>query len=342
MIEKIRGITASAVAAADKAGTVRELEELRVEVLGKKGSMTQILKGMGALPPDERPLMGQAANDARAEIEKRLEARQAVLRMAELEERLANEVIDVTMPGRAQKPGGRHPMTIMIEDLCRIFTGMGYEIAEGPEIETDYNNFIALNTPEHHSSRDEQDTFYMEGDGGFLLRTQTSPMQVRYMMRNRPPIRVICPGKVFRSDEIDATHTPVFHQMEGLVVDKGITLGHLKGALTTFARELFGADTAVRFRPHYFPFTEPSGEMDVRCYMCLGKGCRVCKGEGWVELLGCGMVHPNVLKMRDIDPDVYSGFAFGMGLERVALARFRIPDIRILFENDVRFLRQFA
>jgi phenylalanyl-tRNA synthetase alpha chain len=341
MLDKIREITEAALSAADKAQTAKELEELRVEVFGKKGSMTQILKGMGALSPDERPVMGQAANDARSRVEERLAARSAVLRAAELEARLAVEAIDVTVPGKKPKPGGRHPMTIVIEDLCRIFTGMGYSIAEGPELEHEYYNFTALNTPPHHPAREDR-TFYFDDESVFLLRTQTSPVQIRVMESKKLPIRVVCPGKVFRRDDIDATHTPVFHQMEGLVVDKGITLGDLKGALTTFARELLGGDTVVRFRPHYFPFTEPSGEMDVQCHVCAGKGCRVCKNEGWMELLGCGMVHPNVLRMCEIDPAVYSGFAFGMGLERVAMARFGITDIRLLFENDVRFLKQFA
>lgn len=342
MIDKIREIVDAAVKRAEEAAEVRELEELRLEVLGKKGSLKQILNAMGSLSAEERPLMGQAANEARTAIETKLADRAAYLGRRELDKRLAEESIDVTIPGRAPAPGARHPMTIVIEDLCRIFTGMGFDIAEGPEIETEYYNFTALNTPEHHPSRDEQDTFYMDGPGGFLLRTQTSPMQVRVMENQKPPIRVICPGKVFRADEVDATHSPVFHQMEGLVVDKNITLGDLKGALTVFANELFGDGTVVRFRPHFFPFTEPSGEMDVRCFSCRGAGCRVCKGDGWIELLGCGMVHPNVLQMSGIDPGVYTGYAFGMGLERVAMTRFGITDLRLLFENDVRFLRQFA
>jgi phenylalanyl-tRNA synthetase alpha chain len=342
MLDKIREIKESTIIAAEKAHTVKELEELRVEVFGKKGSMTQILKSMGGLPPEERPVMGQKANEARNEIELIMETRAAVLRRAELEKCLINEKIDVTMPGKIPAAGGRHPMTIVIEEFCRIFTGMGYDIAEGPEIEDEYYNFTALNIPEHHPARGHQDTFYLEGEGIFCLRTQTSPVQVRVMEQKKPPLRVICPGKVYRSDNIDATHTPVFHQMEGLVVDKGITLGDLKGSLTVFAKELLGEKTKVRFRPHYFPFTEPSGEMDVQCTFCSGNGCRICKYEGWMELLGCGMVHPNVFKMCGIDPEIYTGFAFGMGLERIAMTRYGITDIRVLFENDVRFLKQFA
>jgi phenylalanyl-tRNA synthetase alpha chain len=339
--EKLGEIIASLSARLDAAAAVKDVEELRVWALGKKGELTQILKGMGALSPEERPAAGQIANEARARIESMLEERASALRGAELERRLKDEAIDITMPGKAPERGSRHPMNAVIDEMSRLFIGMGFEIAEGPEIETDYYNFEALNTPEHHPARDDSDTFYFEGSGGFMLRTATSPMQVRVMESRKPPIRIICPGKVFRSDDVDATHSPVFHQVEGLVVDKGITMGDLKGALSVFAREMFGVNTKTRFRPHYFPFTEPSAEMDVSCFVCGGAGCRVCKQSGWIELLGCGMVHPKVLRMSGIDPNVYSGFAFGMGLERVAMTRFGITDMRLLYENDVRFLKQF-
>lgn len=342
MKDEINRVMTEALEGIGQARSLKDMEELRISIFGKKGSMTQILKGMGALSPEERPVMGQLANDARAAIEARFEAVAGALKIKDMEARLSAEAIDVTLPGKVPAAGGRHPMTLITEDLCRTFLGMGFVIAEGPEIETDYHNFVALNTPAHHPARDEQDTFYMDGDGGFLLRTHTSPVQVRVMESQKPPIRVICPGKVYRSDDVDALHSPVFHQMEGLVVDKGVTLGDLKGTLTVFVKEMFGSSVKYRFRPHFFPFTEPSGEMDVGCFACGGAGCRVCKGDGWIELLGCGMVHPKVLAMSGIDPAVYSGFAFGMGLDRVAMQRYGITDMRLLFENDVRFLKQFA
>ncbi|MCL2406803.1 MAG: phenylalanine--tRNA ligase subunit alpha [Defluviitaleaceae bacterium] len=341
-LQEINNAAQAAVAAISGATGIKELEDIRVEVFGKKGTLTALMKAMGGLSADERPVFGQASNAARMEVEAALNARLAELKAAEMTKRLADEALDITIPGQKPIRGGRHPMTIVTEDLCKIFMGMGFEIAEGPEVETAYHSFTALNISETHPARSEQDTFYFNENHEFLLRTCTSPVQVRVMEERKPPIRIICPGKVYRSDNVDATHSPVFHQMEGLVVDKGITFGDLKGALTVFARELFGEETVVRFRPHYFPFTEPSGEMDVQCFACQGIGCRVCKGDGWVELLGCGMVHPNVLKMCGIDPDVYSGYAFGMGLERVAMARFGVNDLRVFFENDVRFLGQFA
>ncbi|MCL2235440.1 MAG: phenylalanine--tRNA ligase subunit alpha [Defluviitaleaceae bacterium] len=344
MREELLTIKEKALAGMANANSMKTLEELRVAIFGKKGELTQILRGMGGLSAEERPIMGQVANEVREELEQALEARKNALHQAEMAQAMANEVIDVTLPGKAAKLGSRHPMTMIIEELCNIFMGMGYEIATGPDIETDYHNFQALNIPEHHSARDEQDTFYVEG--GHVLRTQTSPVQIRKMEEGKLPIAIVAPGKVFRSDDIDATHSPVFHQMEGLVVDKGINMGHLKGALTVFARTLFGEDVKTRFRPHHFAFTEPSAEMDISCFGCGGDHakmptCRLCKGEGWIELLGCGMVHPNVLKNCGINPDEYSGFAFGMGLERIAMQRYNIDDMRLLFDNDIRFLKQF-
>lgn len=318
---------------------VKDLDEIKVKLLGKKGELTAILKGMKDLTNEERPVIGQLANEVRQDIESKIEEAKAKLAAMEMEHRLSKEIIDVTMPGTSAPCGHKHPMSIVIDEITDIFIGMGYSVAEGPEIEKDYYNFEALNIPANHPAKDEQDTFYISGD--ILLRTQTSPVQVRTMEKGDLPVRVICPGTVYRADEVDATHSPIFHQLEGLVVDKGITMGDLKGALAVFAKELFGEDTKVRFRPHHFPFTEPSAEMDVTCFACGGKGCKVCKGEGYIELLGCGMVHPKVLKMSGIDPDVYSGFAFGMGLERVAMQRYGITDLRLLFENDMKFLKQF-
>ncbi|MDR2903424.1 MAG: phenylalanine--tRNA ligase subunit alpha, partial [Clostridiales bacterium] len=319
MKEQLQKIKSEAAEKLADIANLKELDDLRVYYLGKKGALTKILKGMGALSAEERPVIGQISNEVRAFIETKLDEAKKDLSMKEQAAHMKEEIIDVTMPGRLQEIGHRHPMTTVIEEVKRIFIGMGYEIAEGPDVETDYYNFKALNIPEDHPARDEQDTFYI--DGGFVLRTATSPVQVRAMEKRSLPIRIIAPGKVFRSDEVDATHSPVFHQLEGLVIDEGVTFGDLKGALGVLAKELFGENTTVRFRPHYFPFTEPSAEMDVSCFVCGGKGCRVCKDSGWIELLGCGMVHPKVLAMSGIDSEKYSGFAFGMGLERLAMQR---------------------
>ncbi|MBQ2680242.1 MAG: phenylalanine--tRNA ligase subunit alpha [Firmicutes bacterium] len=344
MKEQLRKIKEDAFAALNNAASAKEIDDIKVKILGKKGEITAILKQMGKLSAEERPAMGKIANEVRADIENKIEEAKAKVKEKELAVRLAVEEIDITMPGNKNPLGHKHPLSIVIEEIEDIFMGMGYEIAEGPEVELDYYNFQALNIPENHPAKDEQDTFYVKGGkkkGDILLRTQTSPVQVRVMEKGKLPIRIVCPGKVYRADEVDATHSPIFHQLEGLVVDENITMGDLKGALAVFAKELFGEDTKVRFRPHHFPFTEPSAEMDVTCFACGGKGCRVCKGEGYIELLGCGMVHPKVLKMSGIDPDKYSGFAFGMGLERVAMQRYGITDLRYLYENDVKFLKQF-
>ena len=315
------------------------LNDVRVAILGKKGALTALLKSMKDVSPEDRPLVGQLVNETRESIEQMLEETKAKLEAEALSIRLKEEVIDVTLPAKKNQVGHRHPNTIALEEVERIFTGMGYEVVEGPEVEYDYYNFEALNIPADHPAKDEQDTFYINEK--IVLRTQTSPVQVREMEKGRLPIRMLAPGRVFRSDEVDATHSPSFHQVEGLVIDKHITFADLKGTLAEFARELFGETTKVKFRPHHFPFTEPSAEMDVTCFKCGGKGCRFCKGEGWIEILGCGMVHPRVLKMSGIDPEEYSGFAFGMGLERIALLKYEIDDMRLLYENDQRFLEQF-
>ncbi len=339
MREQIVQIRAEALASIEKAEDLNGLNDVRVAYLGKKGALTAVLKGMKDVDPAERPAIGELVNDARAEMEAALEAKKNAMEAAALEERLREEVIDVTLPARTPVIGHRHPNTIALEEVERIFVGMGYEVIEGPEIEYDYYNFEALNIPANHPAKDEQDTFYITDD--ILLRTQTSPVQIRVMEQTKPPIRMIAPGRVFRSDTVDATHSPSFHQVEGLVIDRDITLADLKGTLAEFARELFGEETQVKFRPHHFPFTEPSAEMDVTCFKCGGSGCRFCKGEGWIEILGCGMVHPHVLEMCHIDPKEYSGFAFGVGLERIALLKYEIDDMRLLYENDIRFLTQF-
>ena len=315
------------------------LEEIRVSILGKKGELTRILKGMKDLPPEERPKVGQQVNEVRAILEEKLAEKKKALKHAVLTERLKRETIDVTLPGKREIRGHRHPNQIALEDLERVFIGMGYEVVEGPEVEYDRYNFELLNIPANHPAKDEQDTFYITKD--ILLRTQTSSVQARIMEQGKLPIKIISPGRVFRSDEVDATHSPSFHQVEGLVVGKGVTMADLKGTLDQFAREFFGPKTQTKLRPHHFPFTEPSAEVDVTCFKCGGKGCGVCKGSGWIEILGCGMVHPHVLEMCGIDPEVYSGFAFGIGLERVALLKYEIDDMRLLYENDVRFLGQF-
>ena len=315
------------------------LDALRVKYLGKKGELTAILKQMGKLSAEERPVIGQVANEVRQTLEAAVARRQEELKAREMELRLAAEKLDVTMPGKVRAQGGLHPLSIVQEDLIDIFRSMGFDVVDGPEVETDYYCFEALNVPKDHPARDMQDTFYL-GEN-LLLRTQTSAAQIRVMEGRKPPIRIVCPGRVYRADDLDATHSPIFHQMEGLVVDKGITMCDLKGCLEQFVHEIYGPETKVRFRPSFFPFTEPSAEVDVTCSACGGKGCRVCKGEGWIEILGAGMVHPNVLRGCGIDPEIYSGFAFGIGLDRLTTTRYKISDIRLLFENDRRFLGQF-
>ena len=337
--QRVKEIQKNAAEAIMGADDIDRLNEIRVAFLGKKGSLTSVLKGMKDVPPEERPMVGKWVNDARAAIESRMEETKAVLEARLMESRLQEEALDVTLPAKKQKIGHRHPNTIALEEVERIFAGMGYEVVEGPEIEYDEYNFTKLNIPANHPAKDEQDTFYITDD--ILLRTQTSPVQARIMEQGKLPIRMIAPGRVFRSDEVDATHSPSFHQIEGLVIDKHITFSDLKGTLTVFAKELFGPDTKTKFRPHHFPFTEPSAEMDVSCFKCGGKGCRFCKGEGWIEILGCGMVHPHVLEMCGLDPEEYGGFAFGVGLERIALLKYEIDDMRLLYENDIRFLKQF-
>ncbi len=318
---------------------LEKLNEVKVNFLGKKGELTAVLKSMKDVAPEDRPKVGQMVNDVRAELEKVLEDAKKKMERFLREEQMKREEIDVTLPAKKRNVGHRHPNTIALEEVERIFVGMGYEVVEGPEVELDYYNFEALNVPAEHPAKDEQDTFFIGNN--ILLRTQTSPVQVREMEKGKLPIRMIAPGRVFRSDEVDATHSPSFHQVEGLVIDKDITFGDLKGTLAEFAKELFGENTKVKFRPHHFPFTEPSAEVDVTCFKCGGKGCRFCKGSGWIEILGCGMVHPKVLKMSGIDPEEYAGFAFGVGLERIALLKYEIDDMRLLYENDIRFLKQF-
>lgn len=339
MKEKLQAIREEALAKIEAAKDLDALNNIKVDVLGKKGELTQVLKGMKDVAPEDRPKVGQMVNDTRTAIEERLEAVKSDIARKIREEKMKKEVIDVTLPGTMHMKGHRHPNQIALEELERVFVGMGYEIVEGPEVEYDHYNFELLNIPANHPAKDEQDTFYITKD--ILLRTQTSPVQARVMETGRMPIRIIAPGRVFRADEVDATHSPSFHQVEGLVVDKGITFADLKGTLEQFAQEFFGPDTKVKLRPHHFPFTEPSAEVDVSCFKCGGKGCRMCKGSGWIEILGCGMVHPKVLKDCGIDPEEYSGFAFGIGLERVALLKYEIDDMRLLYENDMRFLRQF-
>lgn len=314
-------------------------EELRIKYLGKKGELTAVLRGMGKVSPEERPIIGELANNVRAEIENALANKAEFQKKKEMERRLLSEKLDVTIPGKVQVVGHRHPIAQTEEMLRDIFIGMGFSIAEGPEVEYDYYNFEALNLPKNHPARDTQDTFYITDN--ILLRSQTSSVQARVMEQTKPPIRIISPGRVYRADPADATHSPIFHQVEGLVVDKGITMGDLKGILELFAKQMFGPETKIRFRPHHFPFTEPSAEVDVSCFVCGGKGCRLCKGEGWMEILGAGMVHPFVLSNCGIAPNEYSGFAFGMGVERITMARLGIDDLRLMYENDVRFLRQF-
>ena len=339
MKEQLSKILENAVSEFSSATDLNKLDELRVKYLGKKGELTAILKQMGKLSAEERPVIGQFANEVRGKIEERLTSTQAELKSKAQELQLKAEKIDVTMPGKTVPMGKKHPLNIVLDDLKEIFLGMGFDLVEGPEVELDYYNFEALNIPKGHPARDTQDTFYITDN--VLLRTQTSPVQVRTMEKRKPPIRIIAPGRVYRSDAVDATHSPLFYQIEGLVVDKGIRMSDLKGTLELFAKKLYGEDAVVRFRPHHFPFTEPSAEMDVMCFNCHGKGCPLCKGEGWIEILGCGMVHPKVLERCNIDPEEYSGFAFGIGLERITMRRYEINDIRLFYENDLRFLDQF-
>ena len=339
MKQQLEEIKSRAAAALANAKLPQEIDELRVRFLGKKGELTGILKQMGKLSPEERPVIGQLANEVRSWIETDIETRLTEIKASQMAARLESEKLDVTLPGKRPQFGAKHPLSIVLDEIKEIFIGMGFEIADGPEVETDYYNFEALNIPKDHPARDTQDTFYINEN--ILLRTQTSPVQGRVMEQKKPPIRIISPGRVYRSDALDATHSPLFHQIEGLVVDKGITFADLKGTLETFIKRLYGEDSVVRFRPHHFPFTEPSAEVDVQCFNCKGEGCRLCKGEGWIEILGCGMVHPKVLSNCGIDPEVYSGFALGMGLERVVMRRYNIDDIRLFYENDVRFLKQF-
>ncbi|MCR4746391.1 MAG: phenylalanine--tRNA ligase subunit alpha [Lachnospiraceae bacterium] len=339
MKAKLEEIRQKAMEAIRESANSDKLNDVRVSILGKKGELTALLKGMKDVAPEDRPKVGAIVNETRAEIEKALDDARKKLERAAREAQMKAEKIDVTLPAKKPAIGHRHPNTIALDEIERIFVGLGYEVIDSPEVEKDYYNFEALNIPADHPAKDEQDTFYINGD--ILLRTQTSGAQVHEMEKGRLPIRMICPGRVYRSDEVDATHSPVFHQVEGMVVDEKTTFADLKGTLTEFAKELFGEDTKVKFRPHHFPFTEPSAEMDVSCFKCGGKGCRFCKGEGWIEILGCGMVHPHVLEMSGIDPIKYRGFAFGVGLERIALLKYEIDDMRLMYENDVRFLNQF-
>lgn len=322
-----------------EADSINSIDALRVAYLGKKGELTSVLRGMGALSAEERPIIGQLANVVRNHIEEQIATKTSEIKTIETQKKLASQAIDVTMPSGFQRQGTLHPINVVADEMKDLFIGMGYTVADGPEVEFDYYNFEALNIPDSHPARDTQDTFYIIDN--MLLRSQTSSVQVRVMENTKPPIKIICPGKVYRADNVDATHSPIFHQIEGLVVDKGVTMGDLKGTLEVFAKHMFGENTKIRLRPHHFPFTEPSAEVDVSCWTCGGKGCKMCKGEGWIEVLGCGMVHPDVLRRCNIDPEVYSGFAFGIGVERTAMARFGITDMRHLFEGDMRFLSQF-
>ena len=339
MKDRLQSILDEAMQSIQQSDALDKLNDVRVSFLGKKGKLTSVLKGMKDVAAEERPIVGQMVNDARQTIEQHLEETKKRLEKAIRERQMEEETIDVTLPARRASVGHRHPNTIALEEMERIFIGMGYEVVEGPEIEYDLYNFEKLNIPANHPAKDEQDTFYINKD--IVLRTQTSPVQARVMEQGKLPIRMISPGRVFRSDEVDATHSPSFHQIEGLVVDKNITFADLKGTLEQFAKELFGPETKTKFRPHHFPFTEPSAEVDVSCFKCGGKGCRFCKGSGWIEILGCGMVHPHVFEMCGIDPEVFTGFAFGVGLERIALLKYEIDDMRLLYENDDRFLKQF-
>ncbi|WP_195467602.1 phenylalanine--tRNA ligase subunit alpha [Clostridium sp. D43t1_170807_H7] len=339
MQEKLLAIKEAAfneIAAAENSGA---LEEIRVKYLGKKGELTTILRGMGSLTPEERPVVGKLVNEAKSEVEEKLEEAVKKIKEREKNAKLASEVIDISLPGKRNVIGKRHPLDLTLESMKEIFISMGFTVEDGPDVELDHYNFEALNIPKDHPARSEQDTFYINDN--IVLRTQTSPIQIRTMENQEPPIKMISPGKVYRSDAVDATHSPIFYQMEGLVIDKGVTFADLKGTLELFAKKMFGDKVVTKFRPHHFPFTEPSAEMDATCFVCEGKGCRVCKGSGWIEILGCGMVHPNVLRNCGIDPEVYSGFAFGFGVDRMVMLKYGIDDIRALYESDMRFLNQF-
>jgi phenylalanyl-tRNA synthetase alpha chain len=339
MKEKLDIIRNNAVAELERAANSSDIENLRVKYLGKKGELTTILRGMGGLSAEERPIMGKLANEVRENIEGLIEKASSEIKNKEKQQKLQSEIIDISMPGKKNFIGKRHPLDLTLESMKEIFVSMGFSIEEGPEVELDYYNFEALNIPKNHPARSEQDTFYINDN--MVLRTQTSPVQIRVMEKQKPPIKMISPGKVYRSDAVDATHSPIFYQMEGLVVDKGITFADLKGTLEVFAKKMFGDKIKTKFRPHHFPFTEPSAEMDATCFVCSGEGCRVCKGSGWIELLGCGMVHPEVLRKCGIDPEIYSGFAFGFGVDRMVMIKYGIDDIRLLYESDMRFLNQF-
>ena len=336
---KLKEIRDKVTEAVKNAGTLEIINDLRVKVIGKKGELTEIMKSMKDIPKEEKPKFGQLVNELRNEVEELLSSTTNRIKRELRQKQLEEETIDVTLPAKKTERGHKHPNQVALEEIERIFTGMGYKVVFGPEVEYDYYNFEALNIPADHPAKDEQDTFYINDK--IVLRTQTSPVQVREMEKGKIPIRMIAPGRVFRSDEVDATHSPCFHQVEGMVIDEGITFADLKGTLEAFAKKMFGEDTKVKFRPHHFPFTEPSAEMDVTCFKCGGKGCRMCKGEGWIEILGCGMIHPNVLDRCNVNRSKYSGFAFGIGLERIALLKYEIDDMRLLYENDVRFLKQF-
>jgi phenylalanyl-tRNA synthetase alpha chain len=336
--QRVQTIVEGARGEIERAATRRDLDEVRVKYLGKRGTLTQLLRALPGLPPADRPIVGREANEAKAGLESELDAREAVLEGLERRARLAADRPDLTLPGRRVVPGALHPLTQVHDEIVDVFTGMGFAVAEGPEVELDFYNFEALNIPKDHPARDMQDTFYVGGE--VLLRTHTSPVQIRTMERQKPPVRIICPGRVYRRDA-DITHSPVFHQVEGLAVDRGISMADLKGTLALFARELFGADSRIRFRPSFFPFTEPSAEVDVLCFLCKGGGCRVCKQSGWLEILGSGMVHPRILRAMGYDTEEVTGWAFGMGIERVAMLRYGVDDIRLFYENDLRFLAQF-
>ncbi len=337
--KRIRAILKAATEELAQASTRQDLEQVRVKYLGKKGVLTQLLRSMPSLPPAERPVVGREANEAKAEIEAALAARLADVDQLERRARLAADRVDLSLPGRRAIPGAAHPLSLVLGEIIDVFVGLGFAVADGPEVESDYYNFEALNIPKDHPARDMQDTFYVSED--VLLRTHTSPVQIRTMLRQRPPVRIICPGRVYRRDALDMTHSPVFHQVEGLAVDRDISMADLRGTLELFARELFGPESRIRFRPSFFPFTEPSAEVDVLCFACKGGGCRLCKASGWLEILGSGMVHPQVLRTVGYDPEEVTGWAFGMGVERIAMLKYGIDDIRLFYENDLRFLSQF-